>query len=135
MALLPADLYFSLSQRPSHGFLVNMKLEAVDRRTPSLIRVASVEDVEDHRIKVGSEVSMLSLGPGAVLASLAFPNSLSVTMAKYIEICGSTQCIRRQVPVPGSRSGAKSCVAVHPCSVACCQLGRLQSYSRRYTAV
>lgn len=29
-----------------------MKMEAVDRRTPSLIRVASVEDVEDYRIKV-----------------------------------------------------------------------------------
>lgn len=29
-----------------------MKLEAVDRRNPTLIRVASVEDVEDHRIKV-----------------------------------------------------------------------------------
>lgn len=29
-----------------------MKLEAVDRRNPALIRVASVEDVEDHRIKV-----------------------------------------------------------------------------------
>lgn len=29
-----------------------MKLEAVDRRSPALIRVASVEDVEDHRIKV-----------------------------------------------------------------------------------
>lgn len=68
LALLPADLYFSLSQRPPHGFLVNMKLEAVDRRTPSFIRVASVEDVEDHRIKVGSEVLVLSLGPGAVLA-------------------------------------------------------------------
>uniref|UniRef100_A0A8C9F330 Lethal(3)malignant brain tumor-like protein 1 n=1 Tax=Pavo cristatus TaxID=9049 RepID=A0A8C9F330_PAVCR len=38
--------------RPPHGFLVNMKLEAVDRRTPSFIRVASVEDVEDHRIKI-----------------------------------------------------------------------------------
>lgn len=39
-------------QRPPHSFLVNMKLEAVDRRNPALIRVASVEDVEDHRIKV-----------------------------------------------------------------------------------
>ncbi|XP_051488761.1 lethal(3)malignant brain tumor-like protein 1 isoform X5 [Apus apus] len=38
--------------RPPHGFLVNMKLEVVDRRTPSFIRVASVEDVEDHRIKI-----------------------------------------------------------------------------------
>ncbi|XP_015261134.1 PREDICTED: lethal(3)malignant brain tumor-like protein 1 [Gekko japonicus] len=38
--------------RQPHGFLVNMKLEAVDRRTPALIRVASVEDVEDYRIKI-----------------------------------------------------------------------------------
>ncbi|XP_064132171.1 lethal(3)malignant brain tumor-like protein 1 isoform X2 [Loxodonta africana] len=38
--------------RPPHSFLVNMKLEAVDRRNPTLIRVASVEDVEDHRIKL-----------------------------------------------------------------------------------
>ncbi|XP_044515745.1 lethal(3)malignant brain tumor-like protein 1 [Gracilinanus agilis] len=38
--------------RPPHGFLINMKLEAVDRRSPALIRAASVEDVEDHRIKL-----------------------------------------------------------------------------------
>ncbi|PIO34988.1 hypothetical protein AB205_0036770 [Aquarana catesbeiana] len=38
--------------RPPHGFKVNMKLEAVDRRSPSLIRVASVVDVEECRIKV-----------------------------------------------------------------------------------
>ncbi|KAG8513349.1 Lethal(3)malignant brain tumor-like protein 1 [Galemys pyrenaicus] len=41
-------------QRPPHNFLVNMKLEAVDCRNPALIRVTSVEDVEDHRIKVAS---------------------------------------------------------------------------------
>ncbi|XP_011921076.1 PREDICTED: lethal(3)malignant brain tumor-like protein 1 isoform X10 [Cercocebus atys] len=41
-----------LHKRPPHSFLVNMKLEAVDRRNPALIRVASVEDVEDHRIKI-----------------------------------------------------------------------------------
>ncbi|KAM4691243.1 lethal(3)malignant brain tumor-like protein 1 isoform 2-T2 [Rhinophrynus dorsalis] len=38
--------------RPPHGFKVNMRLEAVDRRSPSLIRVASVVDVEECRIKV-----------------------------------------------------------------------------------
>nr|XP_045012877.1 lethal(3)malignant brain tumor-like protein 1 isoform X2 [Jaculus jaculus] len=38
--------------RPPHSFLINMKLEAVDRRNPALIRVASVEDVEDHRLKL-----------------------------------------------------------------------------------
>ncbi|XP_042550539.1 lethal(3)malignant brain tumor-like protein 1 [Dipodomys spectabilis] len=43
---------WAFKMRPPHNFLVNMKLEAVDRRNPSLIRVASVEDVEDHRIKL-----------------------------------------------------------------------------------
>ncbi|XP_029470185.1 lethal(3)malignant brain tumor-like protein 1 isoform X1 [Rhinatrema bivittatum] len=38
--------------RPPHGFLVNMRLEAVDRRNASLVRVATVEDVEDYRIKI-----------------------------------------------------------------------------------
>ncbi|XP_073539914.1 lethal(3)malignant brain tumor-like protein 1 isoform X7 [Phyllobates terribilis] len=38
--------------RPPHGFKAKMKLEAVDRRNPSLIRVASVVDVEECRIKV-----------------------------------------------------------------------------------
>ncbi|XP_063816370.1 lethal(3)malignant brain tumor-like protein 1 isoform X2 [Pseudophryne corroboree] len=38
--------------RPPHGFKVNMRLEAVDRSRPSLIRVASVVDVEECRIKV-----------------------------------------------------------------------------------
>lgn len=54
-------------QRPPHSFLVNMKLEAVDRRNPALIRVASVEDVEDHRIKV----ALGSLGWGSGQASWA----------------------------------------------------------------
>ncbi|XP_029140587.1 lethal(3)malignant brain tumor-like protein 1 [Protobothrops mucrosquamatus] len=43
---------WAFNVRQPHGFLINMKLEAVDRRTPSLIRVASVEDVEDYRIKI-----------------------------------------------------------------------------------
>ncbi|XP_043544975.1 lethal(3)malignant brain tumor-like protein 4 isoform X4 [Chiloscyllium plagiosum] len=38
--------------RPPHGFQLNMKLEAVDRRNPMLIRVATVVDVDDQRIKV-----------------------------------------------------------------------------------
>ncbi|XP_078506625.1 lethal(3)malignant brain tumor-like protein 1 isoform X2 [Lissotriton helveticus] len=38
--------------RSPHGFLVNMKLETVDRRNPALMRVATVEDVEDYRIKI-----------------------------------------------------------------------------------
>nr|XP_033811306.1 lethal(3)malignant brain tumor-like protein 3 isoform X2 [Geotrypetes seraphini] len=38
--------------RPAHGFQVNMKLEMVDRRNPMLIRVSTIVDKEDHRIKV-----------------------------------------------------------------------------------
>ncbi|XP_030623351.1 lethal(3)malignant brain tumor-like protein 4 [Chanos chanos] len=38
--------------RAPHGFQVNMKLEAVDRRNPMLIRVATVVDTEDYRVKV-----------------------------------------------------------------------------------
>ncbi|XP_054479333.1 lethal(3)malignant brain tumor-like protein 4 [Anoplopoma fimbria] len=38
--------------RAPHGFQVNQKLEAVDRRNPMLIRVATVTDTEDYRVKV-----------------------------------------------------------------------------------
>uniref|UniRef100_A0A8C8ES26 SAM domain-containing protein n=1 Tax=Oncorhynchus tshawytscha TaxID=74940 RepID=A0A8C8ES26_ONCTS len=38
--------------RPAHGFQAQMKLEAVDKRSPGLIRVATVEEVDTHRIKV-----------------------------------------------------------------------------------
>ncbi|XP_059501826.1 lethal(3)malignant brain tumor-like protein 4 isoform X2 [Stegostoma tigrinum] len=38
--------------RSPHGFQVKMKLEAVDRRNPMLIRVATIVDVDDQRIKV-----------------------------------------------------------------------------------
>ncbi|XP_074058734.1 lethal(3)malignant brain tumor-like protein 4 isoform X2 [Macrotis lagotis] len=42
----------AFQMRKPHGFLINMKLEAVDKRNPSLIRVATVVDIEDQRIKV-----------------------------------------------------------------------------------
>ncbi|XP_051538530.1 lethal(3)malignant brain tumor-like protein 4 isoform X2 [Myxocyprinus asiaticus] len=38
--------------RSPHGFQVNMKLEAVDRRNPMLIRVATITDTEDYRVKI-----------------------------------------------------------------------------------
>nr|XP_046227538.1 lethal(3)malignant brain tumor-like protein 4 isoform X1 [Scatophagus argus]XP_046227539.1 lethal(3)malignant brain tumor-like protein 4 isoform X1 [Scatophagus argus] len=38
--------------RAAHGFQVNQKLEAVDRRNPMLIRVATVTDTEDYRVKI-----------------------------------------------------------------------------------
>ncbi|KAM9723841.1 lethal(3)malignant brain tumor-like protein 4 isoform 2-T3 [Menidia menidia] len=38
--------------RPPHGFNIGMKVEAVDRRNPMLIRVATIVDTEDHRLKI-----------------------------------------------------------------------------------
>ena len=40
------------AQRGAHDFQVQMKLEAVDKRSPGLIRAATVEEVDTHRIKV-----------------------------------------------------------------------------------
>ncbi|KAL6051184.1 hypothetical protein STEG23_006261 [Scotinomys teguina] len=59
--------------RPPHSFLVNMKLEAVDRRNPALIRVASVEDVEDHRIKDPEIPALSHLGTAPLSATGARP--------------------------------------------------------------
>ncbi|XP_061592553.1 lethal(3)malignant brain tumor-like protein 1 isoform X2 [Cololabis saira] len=42
----------SFKVRPAHNFQPQMKLEAVDKRSPGLIRVATVEEVETHRIKI-----------------------------------------------------------------------------------
>ncbi|XP_041844306.1 lethal(3)malignant brain tumor-like protein 4 [Melanotaenia boesemani] len=38
--------------RPPHGFQSGMKVEAVDKRNPMLIRVATIVDTEDHRLKI-----------------------------------------------------------------------------------
>uniref|UniRef100_A0A674B4J8 L3MBTL histone methyl-lysine binding protein 3 n=1 Tax=Salmo trutta TaxID=8032 RepID=A0A674B4J8_SALTR len=38
--------------KPPHTFLPLMKLETVDKRNPMLVRVATVVDTEDHRIKI-----------------------------------------------------------------------------------
>ncbi|XP_055022518.1 lethal(3)malignant brain tumor-like protein 3, partial [Boleophthalmus pectinirostris] len=38
--------------RPPHGFQIGMKLEAVDKRNPMLIRVATIADTEEHRLKI-----------------------------------------------------------------------------------
>ncbi|KAJ8373216.1 hypothetical protein AAFF_G00267080 [Aldrovandia affinis] len=42
----------AFKQRPAHGFQVGMKVEVVDKRNPMLIRVASIADLEEHRLKV-----------------------------------------------------------------------------------
>ncbi|XP_015255110.1 PREDICTED: lethal(3)malignant brain tumor-like protein 4 isoform X3 [Cyprinodon variegatus] len=38
--------------RAPHGFKLNHRLEAVDRRNPMLMRVATVTDTEDYRVKI-----------------------------------------------------------------------------------
>lgn len=38
--------------RPPNGFKRGMRLEAVDKRVPHLIRVATVDDVHDHTIRI-----------------------------------------------------------------------------------
>ncbi|XP_011496871.1 PREDICTED: lethal(3)malignant brain tumor-like protein 3 isoform X2 [Ceratosolen solmsi marchali] len=42
----------AFKQRPPCGFKRGMKLEVVDKRLPQLIRVATVEDVKDHMLKI-----------------------------------------------------------------------------------
>ncbi|KAM9839530.1 lethal(3)malignant brain tumor-like protein 4 isoform 2-T3 [Aulostomus maculatus] len=42
----------AFTPRPPHGFQINQRLEAVDRRNPVLVRVATVTAIEDHRVKV-----------------------------------------------------------------------------------
>ncbi|XP_066527239.1 lethal(3)malignant brain tumor-like protein 1 isoform X2 [Hoplias malabaricus] len=46
---VPAEAF---KVRPPHSFQMNMKLEAVDKRNPALIRVATVQEVDTHRIKI-----------------------------------------------------------------------------------
>ncbi|XP_062255063.1 lethal(3)malignant brain tumor-like protein 4 isoform X1 [Platichthys flesus] len=38
--------------RPPHGIQFGMKVEAVDKRNPMLIRVSTIVDTEDHRLKI-----------------------------------------------------------------------------------
>uniref|UniRef100_A0A6P7F9P8 Lethal(3)malignant brain tumor-like protein 3 n=1 Tax=Diabrotica virgifera virgifera TaxID=50390 RepID=A0A6P7F9P8_DIAVI len=42
----------AFKQRPACGFKRGMRLECVDRRVPQLIRVATVEDVKEHQIRI-----------------------------------------------------------------------------------
>lgn len=42
----------AFKQRPPSGFRRGMKLECVDKRVPVLIRVATVDDVGEHQIRI-----------------------------------------------------------------------------------
>lgn len=42
----------AFKQRPACGFKRGMRLECVDKRVPALIRVATVEDVREHQVRI-----------------------------------------------------------------------------------
>ncbi|XP_024114461.1 lethal(3)malignant brain tumor-like protein 4 isoform X3 [Oryzias melastigma] len=42
----------AFTEKASHEFQVNQKLEAVDCRNPMLIRVATITDIEDYKVKI-----------------------------------------------------------------------------------
>ncbi|KAI7806850.1 lethal(3)malignant brain tumor-like protein 4 isoform X1 [Triplophysa rosa] len=42
----------AFKQRPPHGFQTGTKLEAVDKRNAMLIRVTTISDTDDHRVKI-----------------------------------------------------------------------------------
>ncbi|XP_028836449.1 lethal(3)malignant brain tumor-like protein 3 [Denticeps clupeoides] len=42
----------AFKQRPPHGFQVGMKLEAVDRRNSMLLRIATINATDEHRVKI-----------------------------------------------------------------------------------
>lgn len=58
-------------QKPPHSFQVNMKLEAVDVRNPVMVRVATVVDRDEHRVKVRTYVHGDDLSPPAYVLSSA----------------------------------------------------------------
>ncbi|KTG40056.1 hypothetical protein cypCar_00002498 [Cyprinus carpio] len=52
--------------KPPHSFQHNMKLEVVDKRNPALIRVATVVDTDEHRLRNNMAFSsrdVLTIGP------------------------------------------------------------------------
>lgn len=63
-------------QRPPHGFQMGMKVEAVDKRNPMLIRVVTIADTEDHRLKVedvsSSTMTFSQLGSNPDLPPASF---------------------------------------------------------------
>ncbi|XP_028659569.1 lethal(3)malignant brain tumor-like protein 4 isoform X2 [Erpetoichthys calabaricus] len=48
-AAVPGSVF---KQKKRHGFTSKLKLEAVDKRNPMLIRVATIVDVDDYRLKI-----------------------------------------------------------------------------------
>ncbi|KRT81389.1 Sterile alpha motif containing protein [Oryctes borbonicus] len=42
----------AFKQRPANGFKRGMRLECVDKRVPQIIRVATVDDVREHQVRI-----------------------------------------------------------------------------------
>ncbi|KAI4461401.1 polycomb group protein [Holotrichia oblita] len=42
----------AFKQRPTNGFKRGMRLECVDKRVPQIIRVATVDDVREHQVRI-----------------------------------------------------------------------------------
>lgn len=42
----------AFKQRPACGFKKGMRLECVDKRVPQLIRVSTVDEVREHKIRI-----------------------------------------------------------------------------------
>lgn len=59
------------NQRAAHGFQVGQKLEVVDRRNPMLIRVATVTETDEYRLKV--ELRPLALRPPVMSQRATMP--------------------------------------------------------------
>nr|XP_015805968.2 lethal(3)malignant brain tumor-like protein 4 isoform X1 [Nothobranchius furzeri] len=93
--------------RPPHGFQIGMKVEAVDRRNPMLIRVTTILDTEDHRLKVHFdgwsseydywvETDCPDLHPVGWCQKtghpLQYPNSTSETLAAPGQGCPTPGC-------------------------------------------
>lgn len=57
LQFIPSMFHLFLSQRPPVDFIIGQKVEAVDKRNPLLVRVATIADIEDYKVKVSLQNS------------------------------------------------------------------------------
>lgn len=91
---------------------MGMKVEAVDKRNPMLIRVATVVDTEDHRLKVRLDRCpiglQLPLSPAPHLNSLVAPRSISMAGVQSMTT-GWRLTARTCTPLDGVRKPGTRC--------------------------
>ncbi|XP_056620980.1 lethal(3)malignant brain tumor-like protein 3 isoform X3 [Triplophysa dalaica] len=99
----------AFKSRPPHAFQLNMKLEAVDRRNPVLIRVATVVDTDDHRLRIHfdgwtedydywMDADSPDIHPAGWCAKTGHPLQPPVSVQDMLEVCEQSGC-----PTPGCR--------------------------------